>query len=87
MRSLTQPLKILRMASALSDKPPTKPITVVAAPSTLDRKRGMRVNIISLLMSVSRLTNPRKKTLGLSPKTFPRLEGSLLPVELFTNTH
>jgi hypothetical protein len=43
---------------------------LVLAPSTFFRKRGTRVKIISLLTSVSRLTIPRKKTLGLMPKIF-----------------
>jgi len=37
---------------------------VVAAPKTLDKKRGTRVKIISLETSVRKLTTPRKNTLG-----------------------
>ena len=70
--SLSHPLNIRKMASALSESPPTNPTTVVAAPSTLVRKRGTSVKIISLETSVSRLTTPRKKTLALSPKILPR---------------
>jgi hypothetical protein len=48
----------------LSDSPPIRPIARNGALSTLDKKSGTRVKIISLLTSVSRLTMPRKKTLG-----------------------
>jgi len=41
---------------------------VVVTPNTLNRNKGRRVKIISLLTSVRKLTNPRKNTLGLSPK-------------------
>ena len=73
--SLNQPLNILRIASAPSDSPPTRPTRVAPAPSTLHRKRGTSVKIISLLMSVSRLTIPRKNTLGFNPQILlsPRL--------------
>ncbi|MBA7635888.1 hypothetical protein ES703_43492 [subsurface metagenome] len=68
IRSLSQPLNILKIASALSDSPPIRPMIVVAAPSTLDKKRGIRVKIISLETSVRKLTIPKKNTLGLSPQ-------------------
>ena len=61
---------ILETASVLSDNPPIRPITVVVAPSTFDKKRGRRVKIISLDTSVRKLTIPRKKMFGLRPKIF-----------------
>jgi hypothetical protein len=51
---------------------------VVVAPSTLDKKRGTRVKIISPETSVRKLTIPRKNTLGLSPKILPRLKSLLV---------
>ena len=65
---LSQPLGILRRVAALSPSPSIRPMTMVAVPNTLARKRGRRVKISSLLTSVRKLTNPRKKILGCRPR-------------------
>ena len=57
--SLNQPLRILSKEAVLSATPSIKPMMTELAPSTLARKRGIKVKISSEEMSVRKLTRPR----------------------------
>ncbi len=57
-----------KLEAVASPTPSISPMTATGVPITLNRRRGSRVKIISELLSVSRLTSPKKKPLPLTPR-------------------